>query len=182
MNSRCTAASVLLLLAACASSRPDHFYTLNPLPQGALGARSAPAAQAALRLSVPVSADRPQMVLNTSADGIDVMEHERWAAPLSDLMAQTLARDLELRRADMLVAGPGAYRAKDPVVKITVDVVQITVHRGGRASVAAHWRIIDSGGAKDVAGGDEFSARWDTTNMAPSPRHSVNVWRSSRTG
>jgi len=158
LKSSSAAAALLLLLCACASSRPDHFYILTPLPQGPAAARPVPAVQAALKLSVPSLADRPEMLLNTSAGGIDVLEHERWAAPLADLMTQTLARDLELRRADMLVAGPGAYRAKDPVVKITVDVVQITVHRGGRASVAAHWRIIDSGGAKDVAGGDEFSA------------------------
>jgi uncharacterized lipoprotein YmbA len=158
LKSLCTAAGVFVLLAACASSRPDHFYTLTPLPQGALGARSAPAVQAALRLSVPVSVDRPQMVLNSSADGIDVMEHERWAAPLSDLMTQALARDIELRRTDLLVTGSGAYRANDPVVKLTVDVVQLSVRRGERASLVAHWRILDSAGGKDVTGGDEFSA------------------------
>jgi uncharacterized lipoprotein YmbA len=131
---------------------------LTPLPQGPAAARPVPAVQAALRLSVPSLADRPEMLLNTSTGGIDVLEHERWAAPLDDLMTQTLARDIELRRADLLVFGSGAYRGKDPVVNITVEVVQVTVHRGGRASIAAHWRIIDTGGAKDVAGGDEFSA------------------------
>jgi len=166
LKSSSTAAALLMLLCACASSRPDHFYILTPLPQGPAAARPVPAVQAALRLSVPSLADRPEMLLNTSAGGIDVLEHERWAAPLADLMTQTLARDIELRRADMLVFGPDAYRAKDPVVKITVEVVQITVHRGGRAGIAAHWRIVDSGSAKDVAGGDEFSAALGSEDYA----------------
>ncbi len=158
MKSSSTAAALLLLLGACASSRPDHFYILTPLPQGPASARSVPAAQAALRLSVPSLVDRPEMLLNSAAGGVDVLEHERWAAPLGDLMTQTLARDIELRRADVVVFGPGAYRAKDAALKITVDVVQITVRRAGRASIAAHWRIIDSGSSKEAAGGDEFSA------------------------
>ncbi len=156
MKSSATAAALLALLSACVSTRPDHFYILTPLPQGPIAARPAQAVQATLRLGVPSVVDRPEMLLNTTAGGISVLEHERWAAPLADLMAQTLARDLELRRPDILVSS-GAYRAKDPALRITIDVVQLTVHSAGRASLAAHWRIVDSDG-KGVAGGDEFTA------------------------
>ena len=98
------------------------------------------------------------MVLNTSADDVTIQEHERWAAPLSDLVWQTLARDLERRRSDLLVADSGVNRASGSAIRVNVDVVQLTVHRGRQASIEAHWRILDPRTGKDVTGGDVFSS------------------------
>jgi uncharacterized lipoprotein YmbA len=98
------------------------------------------------------------MILNTSADGVIVLEHERWAAPLTDLVTQTLAQDLERRRGDLLVAGQNGSRPGGTPIKITVDVVQMSVRRGERASIEAHWRILDPRTGKEVAGGEVFSA------------------------
>jgi uncharacterized protein len=146
------------LLGACASRQPDQFYILSVQPQGVTEARTTPATQVTLRMTLPSLVDRPEMILNTSADGVTVLEHERWAAPLADLATQTLARDIERRRLDVLVADSGIDRSGGTAVKITVDVVQMTVHRGDRASIEAHWRILDPRNSKTVVGGDVFSA------------------------
>jgi uncharacterized protein len=147
----------MILLSACAS-HPDHFYILSTQPAGAGEARTSPTALAALRVTLPSVVDRPEMVLNTSADDVIVQEHQRWAAPLADLVTQTLARDLERRRSDLLVADSSVNRSSGSVVRINVDVVQLTVHRGGQASVEAHWRILDPRTGKEAVGGDVFSA------------------------
>jgi uncharacterized lipoprotein YmbA len=152
------AASALILLGACAVSHPDHFYILSTQPAGAGPARTSPAAPAVLIVTLPSVVDRPEMVLNTSADDVVVQEHERWAAPLADLVTQTLARDLERRRGDLLVADSSANRARGSVIKVNVDVVQLTVHRGRETSIEAHWRILDPRTGKDLTGGDVFSA------------------------
>jgi hypothetical protein len=133
--------------------QPDHFYILSPQPQGASAARTAPLTQVTLRVSVPSLVDRPEMVLNTSADGIVVIEHERWAAPLPDLMTETLARNVEQRRTDMLVANHG----NDAHIKILVDVVRVTIRRGQRASIEAHWRIMRAHAVAEAVGGEVFS-------------------------
>jgi uncharacterized lipoprotein YmbA len=146
------------LLGACASGQPDHFYILSVQPQGATEARSASAAQVTLKVTLPSLVDRSEMILNTSADGVIVLEHERWGAPLADLATQTLARDIERRRRDVLVADSGTDRSGGAAVKITVDVVQMTVRRGDRASIEAHWRILDPRTKNTVVGGDVFSA------------------------
>lgn len=156
MKSLLAAVGLLSLLCACVTSRPDHFYILSTQPQSVPEARTAPATQVALRVTLPSLVDRSEMILNTSANGIIVLEHERWAAPLADLAAQTLARDLELRRSDMLVAGQNA--ARSAAVKVTVDLVQMTVRRGERASIEAYWRIVDPRAGVDVAGSEVFSA------------------------
>ncbi len=98
------------------------------------------------------------MLLNTAGDAVTVLEHERWAAPLTDLAAQTLARDLERRRADLLVAGPALSHLGEPALKVTVEVVQVTARRGQQVSIDAHWRIADLLAGKEWAGGEVFKA------------------------
>ena len=151
------AASALFLLSACAG-HPDRFYILSTQPAGAGQARTLPAVPAVLKVTLPSVVDRPEMVLSTSADDVMVQEHERWAAPLADLVTQTLARDLERRRSDLLVADSSVNRPGGSAVKINVDVVQLTVHRGREAGIEAHWRILDPRTGKEVTGGDVFSS------------------------
>ena len=152
-----TAAGLACTLCACATGRPDHFYVLTPEPQAASTARGAPALQATLKVTVPSWVDRPEMVLNTSSDGVIALEHQRWAAPLADLVTQTLARNLELRRSDLLIAGQSVTRA-GAGVNVAVDIVEITVRRGQRASIETRWRIVDARTRKDAVGGEAFSA------------------------
>lgn len=158
MKSFWAAAAILYLLSACASNRPDHFYILTELPGGTGEAKPAPTVQASLRVTLPALVDRSEMLLNTSAGGVIVLEHERWAAPLADLMTQTLARDLERRRTDMLVSARDLDRARGTAVRITIDVVQMTVRQGDRVSIDAQWRIVDPRGGTETVGADEFSA------------------------
>jgi uncharacterized protein len=137
-------AASLCLLCACATVTPDHYYVLNSLPQGALEARADTATQIVLRVSLPALVDRSEMVLNTSADAVTVLEHERWAAPLAELVAQTLAQDFERRRADLLVTGQGLIQPAGAAIKVTIDLVRVTMRTGKQASVDAHWRILDT--------------------------------------
>jgi uncharacterized lipoprotein YmbA len=146
------------LLAACAANHPDHFYILSALPPGASEARTAPATQAALKVTLPSLVDRAEIVLNTSADGVVVLEHQRWAAPLTDLVTQTLARDIERRRSDLLVAVPSAGHSGTAAIKLAIDIVQVTIHKGARASIETHWRILDGRTGKETIGGDVFGA------------------------
>ncbi|MEP6884422.1 MAG: PqiC family protein [Gammaproteobacteria bacterium] len=151
-----TAAALLLPLCACVSSKPDHFYILSVLPQAVSAPRTGSAVQATLKVTVPSLMDRTEMVLNTSADGVRVLEHERWAVPLADLVTQTLARDIERRRDDVLVADRAVGRMT--TIKITVDIVQLSMRRGAQASMEAHWRIRDTRTGNELVGGDVFTA------------------------
>jgi len=151
-----------LLLAGCASE-PDHFYTLSVLPDGTRdGARSAtaPTLNVLLSVEVPALVDRPELILSTSNNGVAVLEHQRWAVSLSDQVSQTLARDLERRRSDVLVAGR-AFDRGTPPVRIKVDIVRLSARRAGRVSMEAHWRIVDAAAGVDVVAGDVFESPVD---------------------
>jgi uncharacterized lipoprotein YmbA len=153
------------VLCACVTSRQDHFYILSARPSGTSTPRANPATAISLRVTLPSVVDRPEMVLNTSANGVIVLEHERWAAPPADLVTQTLARNLERRRSDMLVADhPGGT-----AVKVSVEVVQMSVRKGERASIEAHWRIVDSRSGGDMVGGEVFSVALARNDYAAVP-------------
>ena len=166
MRASLTAACSLMLLTACVSSRPDHFYILSALPQGAAEVHPASDLQAVLKVTLPPWADRSEMLLNTSAGEVIVLEHERWAAPLADLVRQTLGVDIERRRADMTVGDREVNRSKAPAIGITVDVVQMTVRRGEKAHLEVRWRIHDPRTGTDTAGGGEFAAALGSESYA----------------
>jgi uncharacterized protein len=158
VKSRLAAFCIIGVLGACAARQPDHFYVLGTQPPGAGSARTSPVTPLMLRVAVSPVFDRAEMVVNTSPDGVAILEHERWAASLSDLMRQALARNLEARRSDLLVSGQNAAHATEPVARISVDVVQLTAYVGGQASIEAHWSIVDPRTGKDRAGGEVFTA------------------------
>jgi uncharacterized lipoprotein YmbA len=145
------------ILAGCAG-QADHFYTLTTLPENTAAPTTAFTTHVMLTISLPPVIDRNQMVIATPADQLLVLEHERWAAPLSELVAQTLARDIERRRADVLVADRSFDQASLMPVKIRVDVVRMSVREGGQATLEAHWRVVDARRSTDEVGGETLSS------------------------
>ena len=143
------------LLSACAS-HPDRFYILNPQPAAA-PARITPVTQATLRIKLPAWLDRSQLVIDTSSDGVTVLEHERWAAPLADLISQTLAKDLERRRSDLVVSDLVASHAT-AYVNVVVDFTKLSIRRGERAHMEVQWRVVDAHGGTEVIRSGEFSS------------------------
>ena len=150
--------SLLCWLSACAARQPDHFYVLTMRPQSTHEPMATPVLPVSLRVTLPSVVDRSEIVLNTGAEAVIMLEHERWAAPLNDLVTQTLAEDMEQRRRDVLIAGPSAGSSVPAALKVTVDIVHMSARKGGRVTVGTHWRIFNARGGQEAAGGEEFSA------------------------
>ena len=56
--------------------------------------------------------------------------------------------------------------ASGPVIKITVNILQVAVRKGEKASIEAHWRILGVHTGKDEVGGGVFSAPLGQDNYA----------------
>jgi uncharacterized lipoprotein YmbA len=69
-----------------------------------------------------------------------------------------LARDIEGKRSDIFVGDRGFDRAAAPPVTMKVDIVRMSAQRGARASIEAHWRIVDSSAGVDELGSGSFEA------------------------
>jgi len=146
---------ILALACGCAARQRDHFYVLDAQPAGSNDSRTQFDRRIALSVTVPSLVDRGEMVLTTSG-GVIVLDHERWAAPLADLVTSTLGRDIERRRSDVVVLPRGPDQAGIPLVKITVEIDQVTARLGDQVAIETHWRVTDTHTGKVSIGRDAF--------------------------
>ncbi len=154
---RAIALAACSILSASCATHPDRFYRLSAVPDTARPPAAGYATRVLLSVSIPSLVDRRELIVDAPDDRILVLEHERWAAPLSDLVSQTLALDIEQRRPDVLVADRGFDRADVKPVRIKVEIVRMAAHRGGQAILEAHWRIEDDVARVDELGGGSFT-------------------------
>src|SRR5450830_1908210 len=85
-------AAAVLVLGGCASSPPEHFYSLS----NGLGTVPAPAARAAYYIemqavTVPKDVARYQLMVTTGTGRMDLLEQERWSSPPAAEIGQALS-------------------------------------------------------------------------------------------
>jgi uncharacterized lipoprotein YmbA len=156
---------LLLLLSGCVTRQRDHFYVLQAEPAAAGESRSQFDRQVTLQVTVPSLIDRGEMVLDSS-NGVAVMDHERWAAPLADLLNDTLGRDIERRRSDVVVLPKGSGQAGVPLVRVAVEIDQVTARLGERLRIETHWRMTDTQTGKVALGRDSFISPQSTQSYS----------------
>lgn len=119
-----------VVLGGCASSAPNHYFVLSvEAPSGAAPARAGAWRLAGVRL--PRITDRPQLVVRTGPQTIQVLEFERWAEPLDDLVPRILAQDLALRQ--------GVQAAHGPATRIFVVIDDFIPDDSGSAHLTGRW-------------------------------------------
>jgi uncharacterized protein len=110
-------------LAACSSSPPLHYYTLSEVAGS--GQPSAAAGTTALRLdrvTVPTELDRDQLVRRIDATRLQVLDGDRWAAPLEDSIRRVLSNDLAARLPPGLVVDPNDPSTGEKRQSLSVDI------------------------------------------------------------
>lgn len=155
----------LLLVTGCVTRQRDHFYVLDAQPAGGRESRSQFDRQITLRVTIPSLVDRGEMVLS-SPGGVAVMDHERWAAPLADLVTAALARDIESRRGNVVVLSKTADRAGIPLLRIAVDIDEISARLGDHLTMGVHWRVTDAHTNRETLGRDTFASPQPTQSYA----------------
>jgi uncharacterized protein len=145
----------VLLLAGCVTRQRDHFYVLSPLPAAIATSRSQFDRQVTLQVTIPSMVDRGEMVIATIS-GVSVMDHERWAAPLADMVSGALGQDIERRRSDVVVLPKSADKAGIPLFRIAVEIDQVTARLAEHLSIETHWRVTDVRTGKETLGRDSF--------------------------
>jgi hypothetical protein len=137
------------LLGGCASA-PSRFYTLAATAAPDAGAATAVAVLVG-PVFVPPAVDRPEFVVEVAPNQVAVDEFNRWAAPLGDAIARTIAGDLsaQLGSPDVAVAPLPNFRA-DYRVSITIQRFDSTP--GVSAAVDAVWTVNDIAKASSRSG------------------------------
>jgi len=126
--------AAVLLLAACAGSPDNRYFTLSAVAGSQATARNlAPIHLTALRL--PELYNRPQMVTRTGPQSVDIAEYDRWAEPLDRMATRILAQDIAARRSGSAVPMPA-----------TVLIDEFGADRSGTARLSGTWKITDGDG------------------------------------
>jgi uncharacterized protein len=132
-----SAAALLLVTGstACGSSAPATFYALSP-ESGA----GQPAPFHTLRLRRPGVAgylDRPEIVRRIVDFRLGVIDTDRWAAPLDEMLGRVLAQDLEQRLPGSSVFTEDGAITADPDATIEVDLRRLDVGDTGEVNLVA---------------------------------------------
>jgi len=129
------------LLAGCASSPSTTYYQLSAR------AASRPMQASTTRIEVgpvtlPAVLDRPQMVLNGSTTQLTILDQSRWAAPLSRMIAQTVADNLsrELGLSQVHAYPQSTSLPSDFKLWLDVRALQATLGQGVHLELA--WSVV----------------------------------------
>lgn len=134
---------LLLLLAACGSSPPTHFFTLTAVPAGRTAhadrLRGPPLQVRDIQL--PATLDRTEMVLRGPGPQVQVIGEDRWAAPLVGMIRETLTKDLRDRLGENAVLSPGAPEPPGGVQVLILNVQQFAADATGQVTLDADWSL-----------------------------------------
>jgi uncharacterized lipoprotein YmbA len=139
---RLAACAALLALAACASSPPSHFYTLDGgnAPSAERSAANVPLLVEVPPVNVPAQVARYQFVVQDSPTQVRVLEQQRWVAQPDAEIRHALSADLT-RQLDTIDVYGTAYPKDKPVYRVSVNVQRFESWPGSHALIDAVWSV-----------------------------------------
>jgi len=140
----------LALVLGCGSTAPSRFYTLASTATGGGG----PVVSTGVivgPVSVPAAVDRPEFVVQVAPNRVEVDEFNRWAGPLGEAIARTVANDLAalLGTPDVATA---PFANFDPLYRVTINVQRFDSVQGEAALLEAVWAVRETAGGKTRSG------------------------------
>ena len=141
---RVLAAWLCVVAASACASAPSRFYTLRSTAVAG-GDELRDVSVLVGPVTVPASVDRPELVVQASPNRVVLEEFDRWAGPLDESIARTVAGDLAaLLGTSRVAAGPLANFA--PAYRVTIDVQRFDSVPGVAAVVEAVWVVHEMAG------------------------------------
>lgn len=130
--------AVALAVAGCASA-PVRYYTLVSPHAQATTLTPAPYAFELLPVTVPAQVDVPQLVVRAGGQGMQLLDGQRWIAPLGDEIRSAVSADLvhALGVADL----SGLPANGTPRLRIKLDVRRFESIPGQRTLIDAAWSL-----------------------------------------
>jgi uncharacterized lipoprotein YmbA len=144
---------VALVAAAaggCGTSAPPRFYTLDSTAT----ANGSPAANYGVMVgpvSVPASVDRPEFVVQLAPNRVAIDEFNRWAAPLGESIARTVAGDLAVLLGTPDVA-TAPFANFDPTYRVTINVQRFDSVPRDSVLIEAVWAVRKTTGGETNSG------------------------------
>jgi uncharacterized lipoprotein YmbA len=131
------------MLAACGSSPPTRFYTLNEIaPAAAPGALSSAAVPVRVELmAIPAELDRLELVSHRDPNRVRVADSDRWAAPLDEQIRRVLSDDLAARLPPNAVADANEANTREPRRTLSVSIAVFEADESCAVTLHASWTL-----------------------------------------
>jgi uncharacterized lipoprotein YmbA len=149
-------------LAACGSSPDPDYYTLAPVAGAVTPLHTSIELE---RPSLPDILDRPEIVQQDTLYRISIDDSRHWAAPFTQLFAQTLALNLRQRMPASVIVAEDNYSAT--AASLRVDVLADALATNGQSALL-HAQIIAADGPH-CANGTATSSSFLAKASGPAP-------------
>ncbi|UCF02649.1 MAG: membrane integrity-associated transporter subunit PqiC [Deltaproteobacteria bacterium] len=145
---------MVFFIAACSSTPPVAYYTLNTLPEMQ---QEIPAAVMDNTIAIgvgpvefPKFLDRPQIVTRKSQNQIEVSEFNRWAGSFPGDFSRVLAKNISiLLPTDQVAVYPWGDQFS-PTYLVKLDVVQFDGQLGETVVLDVTWMVTDKEGTNTL--------------------------------
>ena len=128
------------LVSACGSTPRSDYYMLSANARGSMGSEGPSIGVGPV--SVPEYLKRREMVLNRSANRLDLADFDRWAEPLDAGVLRVTALNLSLLLKTQQVQTFPWRRSNLPDFGISIAVVQFSM-KGRQALLVAEWTVTE---------------------------------------
>lgn len=147
IRSSLTAAVALALaaLCACASSPKSDFYTLSPAAPQTANPPAAPIAVLIGAVTVPDLVDRPQIVVRSGDNTVDIDEFARWADPLKSQIPRVVGADLGQLLNSALVSTYPMGGDSASAYRVQLDIQRFDATLGNAVTVDVLWSVTPPG-------------------------------------
>lgn len=137
--------ALLLLLAACSWRSPNaEFYVMNSQGLTEISPRQMNIAVA--KIKVPDMLDRAQMVTyDVQSDRVQIMEFNRWAEVLPDILQNTVTNDLMAYFPNSFVERT-YFDNNRSGYSVNIEINKIQAYLGQKVILSAWWNIKNSAG------------------------------------
>ncbi len=139
-----TACSVILtgMACGCASSPPLHYYLLSDTPAQARLAIPPDMVPVRLdRVTIPTELDRSEILRRLDPTRVQLVEGDRWAAPLDDMIRRVLTDNLGSRLQTSVVADPNEPATGERRQSLTVDIQEFDGGPTCAVTLRATWTL-----------------------------------------
>jgi uncharacterized lipoprotein YmbA len=146
------------LVAGCAETRPPpNLHVLSALPRDAASGPGSTAASkgpvvGVEQANVPEYLDRPEIVIRTSDNTLELTQGDRWGQRLQGDITRVIAENLRgLLPSDNVFVLP--LRRREPVaMTVAVDITSFERDASGNAVLNAYWTVLDGQTEAERAG------------------------------
>jgi len=144
LKSRIFITSLLLMLAACSSSPPVHYYSLSPIDTDYQQDGDDAVLLGLGPLRIPDYLNRSQLVMRDAGTEMQIDDYSHWSEPLTLAMLRVLSADVDNLLDDVVVVMfPYDSLIRDQIsYRLIGDINRFDADQSGKVVLEAQWSIV----------------------------------------